>query len=463
MARNNRRTASASLPPGPPTGVATGSSSAATQPSSQTQPAASLQATVEDDNEIDVVGETALPITQGLAAAPQPTAAPPPVPPVAPATIPTAPPDFWERVATAVARSYPVGNPPPFPVDSTGVQPTPGADDPDSSDSEVGDSDSGSSSGAAPMAAPAKRKLSKSRDLKYEYPAKYKESFTFQQRDNWRRAMERVFRAAPFSFQDDEQRVVAALSCMEDSLPPEWEQHLQDLPLEEREEAEHSWAAFVIWLNTLGPESADPYMEILDEYLSLKQTADQPPTKLLGQLRTLEDKLEKLPDHFKSGIFQRALLPHIRNQLAVGGLTSEARRSDLVQRASVIWKTTPRTKSSPQSNKRGPQGDTPSGSNKKQKGPGQGSGSGGSQAKDPPLNHRRNPRRKGRGGLSTSSSSTPPSVTCFHCGKQGHYASSCPEKAAGKPPTVRVNMTGIDAAAVGEKTKAKGKGKEAAA
>lgn len=391
--------------------------------------------------------------------------------PLVTSAFPDVPVGFWERLISAVTARDNQAVPQGFNADPSvapgAADPDPGDDSSLSSSSDEDDDSEPDSSGAGLGAdlpddepgqaagrnvAPARRlKLRKSMDLKVDFPEKYKAAYTFQQRDNWKAEMERVFEAAPFAYQRQRQRVLAALSRMDSSFPPLWDQYLADLPEAEAKSAKKSWVAFVIWLNTLGPESGDLFLTVLEEYLSTKQSPTQAPSKLLAELRSLEDKLESLPERFKTGVFQLALLPSIRSQLAVGGINSESTRRAMVQRAEEIWKNTGKQKGkAPQtaSKRSATQDDISPRPNKRNK-----RGRTNITSKDSPLNQRGFPRPKSKGSNASAA------VICYHCGEPGHYASSCKDKADGKPPTVSVHLTRVEGLAPLDKGKVKDKGK----
>ncbi|CAK7568659.1 MAG: hypothetical protein SEPTF4163_006657 [Sporothrix epigloea] len=189
-------------------------------------------------------------------------------------------------------------------------------------------------------------------NLKLEGPPKLKRSNDYRIRDQWLKAVERVFEAAPAKYCTSLAKTYYALDRLEPDLAQDFSEYAEALPEQDGEIPFRSWKVFRNWFENVGSNKVQIRVSANAHHSASYQTPDQSPRDFAGQLAAYEHKMSALPDDYRADFFRNHLVPWLRSELLRVADIDTMSRDAVVTKAQSIWESrdelgAPKRKASP--------------------------------------------------------------------------------------------------------------------
>jgi hypothetical protein len=148
---------------------------------------------------------------------------------------------------------------------------------------------------------------------------------------DWKRDVERVFKADPYTYQDDELKILKALDYVDQGMKSLWytfsDQSFEDI----------YWNTFVDWTKDNIQNGQNNTTTLYEQYREAVQRINQSPAKFNAYLSSIERDLPIQDEATSAMNFYSRLSPELRKQFKTADVQIPATRAKCVAVAQRIW------------------------------------------------------------------------------------------------------------------------------
>jgi Zinc knuckle len=170
-------------------------------------------------------------------------------------------------------------------------------------------------------------------DIKYESVEILSLHSSIRAWTDWKADLERMWRGASWKYQSDDLKVIKATSKMDRACRARWTSYLRNNPAHEKD-----YSHFLEWTRTLIKDNVNFESTVYEEYQRALQREGQSPLDFDAYLSAVERELPETSDDVRANIFFSKLRENVRNQIKLSGITSlPDTRTEMVSLAQRMW------------------------------------------------------------------------------------------------------------------------------
>jgi hypothetical protein len=177
----------------------------------------------------------------------------------------------------------------------------------------------------------------RTKEIKIKNISTFTLNFNLQRRQDWLLDLRYTFRGAPWKYQTDENKILAALNYLDHTCRHRWYRHVEEKPAEERQNVEDSWPYFEEWTLTLIRNASSLQADIMGQIERASQLPDQDPREFHAYLDTLEQHFPRKMEKERALFFFAKLQGSLKKYIQEHKLHLPEIRDEMVSLATHYW------------------------------------------------------------------------------------------------------------------------------